>query len=110
MADLEKVKADIKKALEVPVETQVDMLFKKCDPQNTGFVTVEAFMGAVAQMQEGMKKKYEGMNLPKDPKEEEHKAQFQQLVQANQTDGKMSKAQATNLFTTVINGIKAQLK
>ena len=110
MSDIEKVKAEIKKGLEVPVETQVEMLFKKCDPQNTGFVAVDSFMAALKEVQEGFKKKFEGMNLPKDAHEEAHKAHFAELLKANQTDGKMSKAQATSLFTAMMKGLKEHLE
>ncbi|MCQ2820197.1 MAG: hypothetical protein MJ252_23265 [archaeon] len=103
MADMEKVKEQMKKALEVPVETHVQKLFEKLDPQNTGSITVEAFVAAGKEFQ----KQFEG--LPKDPKEEEHKKAFEELLAKNQTDGKMNKAQATAIFTTILEGIKKHM-
>ncbi|MCQ2816727.1 MAG: hypothetical protein MJ252_05610 [archaeon] len=104
MADIEKVKEEIKKNLAIPPEAHVEKLFEKLDPQKTGFISVDAFL----KVCEEMGKKHEG--LPKDPHEEEHKKKFKELVEKNQTQGKMSKAQATTLFTALLNGIKEHLE
>lgn len=98
-------KEELLKKLSDPVaaaKEMTDKLFGDLDSGNTGFITKEAYLQKSLEISK--------MGPPKPEPTEEQKAEFRKLVDANTTDGKISKDGLVKILTEVNKKIYEHIK